>query len=193
MPGTGDTQDLLLRHRGGDSSGLALLLDRVRPRLVLWAAGQLSPALRKEYDPEDVAQEILMAVHADIGSLRGGDAQAFFRWVYSIGRNTIRDLADRQGALKRRLPEPRAFDQTSPSQHASRRERAQRVLAVMGKLGEEDRSVIVLRVVEERSVSELAELWSCSPNAVRIRCFRALEVFRTLLDAEAHGLTTGHS
>lgn len=189
MVGSGDTQELLLRHLAGERTALANLVERIRPRLVVWATGQLSPALRKEYDREDVVQEILLAVHKDMHGFRGSDVHAFYRWVYTIGRNTIRDLADREGALKRRLPEPKSFSQTSPSQVASRRERAQRVLSAMEGLSEDDRAVIVLRVVEERSIAELSELWRCTANATRIRCFRALEAFRALLDGQ--GLDSG--
>ena len=182
MAGSGDTQGLLLRHLGGDGSALDDLLETLRPRLVAWATGQLSPELRKAYDREDVAQEILLAVHRGIEGFRGGDLRAFYSWVYSIGRNTIRDLADRQGALKRRLPEPKSFSQTSPSQPASRRERAQRGLTALERLDDDARAVIVLRVIEDRPIAELSELWRCSPNAARIRCFRALEQLRVLLD-----------
>ncbi len=187
MPGPADTEPLLLRALAGQPGALDELLDHVRPRLVIWVAGRLSAPLRRLYDPEDVTQELLLAVCRDFPRFRGRDRKAFLAWCYAIGQNTINDLADREGAQKRRLPEPVPFSQTSPSQRAIRLERVSRVLGALARLDEESRAVIVLRVVEERSIAELAELWRCSPNAVRIRCFRALERLREALDAESTG------
>ena len=46
-------------HETMDIDGLVALLERLRPRLVLWASARMSPGLRAKLEPEDAAQEIL--------------------------------------------------------------------------------------------------------------------------------------
>lgn len=177
----GSTVDEFARWRSGDERALGVLLDRLRNRLVLWAAARLGPALRERYEPEDVAQQILLEISRRHQEFRGDSVASFFAWVFRIGRSCIAELADHDGALKRQLPVPAPFSQTSPSARAERNEQLVLVLAAMALLSDADREVIVLAIFEERSTAELAELWGISEDAVRQRRFRALRALRRLL------------
>jgi RNA polymerase sigma-70 factor (ECF subfamily) len=141
----------------------------------------MSLALRQRLDPEDVAQEVLLAVHRDFASFRGDDPKAFFRWFWTVAENRVRDVADYHGALKRRSPEPATFSQTSPSKAAVRREQATLVLEAVAGLPDAHREVIRLVRVEERPVAEVAALLGKTPNAVRILYCRALKELRLAL------------
>jgi RNA polymerase sigma-70 factor (ECF subfamily) len=173
--GLADTHDLLREALAGGEGALDRLLERLRPRLVIWVSGRLSSGLRRQVEPEDVAQDALLAVSTGFAAFHGDEPQAFFRWFFTVAENRIRDLADHHGALKRRLPEPRSFSQTSPSTAASRSEQVARVMRALEALPEEYREVIVLVKVEERPVSEVAALLNLTENAVRVRCCRAFK------------------
>ena len=177
----GNTPELLARYVNGDAQALDQLLERIRPRIVLWAAGRMSGALRQRHDAEDVAQETLAHVHRDIASFGGADLGRFLSWVYAIGLNVIRGLADREGAQKRQLPRPKPFSQTSPSESARRQERRKAVTQALARLSDAEREAIVLRHIEERPVAELAELWGTTPGAVRVRVFRAKQALKRAL------------
>jgi len=179
--GLHDTYDLLQQALAGHAEARGQLLEQVRPRLVMWVTGQLSAALRGQVEPEDVAQEILLALHKDLDGFKGPDKRAFHGWLFTIARNRIRDLADRARALKRRLPPPKSFDAASPSGAESRREDVATMMAALSELEEPHRGVIMLLRIEERSTEELAQLWNVSENAVRIRYCRALKALRTKL------------
>ncbi len=182
--GLHDTYDLVQQALAGDAPARGQLLEQVRPRLVMWLTGQLSAALRGQVEPEDVAQEILLALHEDLDGFKGPDKRAFHAWLFTIARNRIRDLADRAGALKRRLPPPKSLAASSPSGAESRREDVAAMMAALSELEEPHRGVIVLLRIEERSAAELAQLWNVSENAVRIRYCRALKALRVKLGIE---------
>ena len=185
--GPDDTSHLIHGALGGDEAARSALLERLRPRLVLWAATRLSAKLRASYEPEDVAQEVLIAVHKGWGGFHGGDGHAvpeipaFLSWVFRIAENRIRDLADREGAEKRRLPEPRSFTQTSPSSVAARDEQIQRLKQALAELPPDYQDVIRLRRFQGLECSDVAAILERSENAVRILYWRALRTLRDRL------------
>ena len=65
--------------------------------------------------------------------------------------------------------------QSSPSRHMVREELRQRVRAALGRLGEQDREVLVLRHLEQLTMRETAEVLGVSLSAGQSRYRRALE------------------
>lgn len=173
-----ETTRLLVRAREGDGAAREELLERLRPRLVLWASARLGPALRAEAEAEDIAQEALLAVHRRLDEFRGDDRRAFLGWLFTVAENRIRDLADRAGAEKRRPAELPRRAQTTPSQAAARREMAVRLAAAVARLSEPHRQVIQMRRFEEMDVPEIAKALDRSENAVRILYCRAIAELR---------------
>ncbi len=174
------TQRLILKALDGTEKDRGTLLEYLRPRLVLWASGRLSPALRAKLEPEDVAQETLLAIHNGMERFEGTDHRAFLGWVFKIAENRIRDLADHFGAKKRQPPTapPVSLAQTSPSTVAARREEVDRVVRALPELAEDYRQVLSMRRFEEREVREIAEIMDRSENAVRILYCRALKALK---------------
>jgi len=182
------TQRLIVDALKGTNEDRGRLLEHLRPRLVLWAAGRLSAGMRAKVEPEDVAQETLLAVHKGIGTFEGRDHRAFLGWVFKIAENRIRDLADHFGAKKRQpVPPPVDLAQTSPSVMAARREEVARVARALPLLRDDYRQVISLRRFEERDTSEIAELMDRTENAIRILYCRALKALRAAMEDPAGG------
>ncbi len=166
----------------GDDAARGGLLERLRPRIVLWASARMGPQLASHLEAEDVAQEILLAVHKSLPSFRGEAGRPFFAWLFTLAENRIRDLAAHYGAKKRRLPEAASFSQTSPSTAAARNEMAERLRAALGGLAEDHRRVLQLRRFEGMEVAEVAESMGRTPNAVRILYCRAVRALKTALE-----------
>jgi len=173
-----ETQKILIDALGGDPRSRNDLLERLRPRIVLWVAARLSEKLRSLVEPDDVAQDILLAVHRALDQYRGQTPRAFYAWLFQIAENRIRDLADHHGALKRQPTHIIVPSQTTPGTRVVRSEQTRIVRRAVEHLTESHRLVIQLLRLEERDVSEVAELMERSDNAVRVLYCRALKSLR---------------
>lgn len=148
----------------------------------------MSPQLLKNLDPEDAAQDILLAIHKDFRSYQGPADRSFFKWVFVIAENRLRDLVDFHGAEKRRTIEPvTAPGQTSPSQAAVRQESVVRLREAISHLPDDHRTVVGLYKLEGREVDDVAQIMGRSANAVRILYCRALKQLRSILDSTPGG------
>lgn len=180
-----ETRQLLDDALNGGDEARGALLERLRPRVVLWAATRLSPALRAKVEPEDVAQEILLAVHKALDGFESQGGRSFYAWLFRIGENRIRDLADHHGAKKRQTPEPRSFSQTSPSGAVRRLEQVERLRSALDLLPPDYQEVIRLRRLQELDTPQVAEIMDRSENAVRVLYCRALKALAQELKAQA--------
>jgi RNA polymerase sigma-70 factor, ECF subfamily len=172
--GLGATRNLLHLAIDGNEAARGELLERMRPRLQLWVSGRLSPELRRLHDPEDVTQEILLALHKSLDGFRERTENSFYGWMFRVAENRIRDLADYVGAKKRQPVPIVSLSQTTPSIAAIRSERFTHLHEALGNLSEDHRQVIRLRRLEEKSVAEVAEVMGRTENAVRILLTRAM-------------------
>lgn len=173
--GLDETAQLLAAAMEGEADARAALLERLRPRIVLWATTRMSPKLRAKVEPDDVAQEVLLAVHKGLDGFEVRDQPRFLAWLFRIAENRIKDLVDHFNAKKRRLPEPRAFTQTSPSSAAVLREQVETMRRALDDLPEDYQQVIRLRRLEELDCRQVASIMDRSENAVRVLYCRALK------------------
>ena len=178
-----ETQLLVERAVAGDDAAVGELLEHLRPRIVLWCARRMSPKLRSKVEPEDAAQEVLLALHKALPSFNAaGGRRAFLGWVFTIANNRIRDLVDHHGALKRKTVIPRSFHQTSPSMAAGRVELIQRLREALDELTDDHREVIHLRRIEERDVEEVAQILGRSKSATHSLYWRAMDALRGAME-----------
>jgi RNA polymerase sigma-70 factor, ECF subfamily len=74
-----------------------------------------------------------------------------------------------------------AADTSSPSEAAAEREAAVRLAEIMGRLPEDYRTVLLLRVFEGLSAEEVAQRMDRSCGAVRMLQMRALTALRAAM------------
>lgn len=175
----GETQVLVDQAVGGDQHAKGELLERLRPRLVLWCGARMSQRLQAKAQPDDVTQEVLLALHKALPRFVPRRDSTFLSWVFRIAENRIRDLADYHGALKRKTLEPRSFSQVAPSVLAARAEMTDKVLRAIESLSEDHRQVIQLRALEEQPFDEVARILHRSRGAVNTLYWRALDALRS--------------
>jgi RNA polymerase sigma-70 factor (ECF subfamily) len=93
------------------------------------------------------------------------------------------DSPDEGGSIAERTPGSERSDAG-----ISASERASAVAEALQSLPEEFRTVLVLRVVEEMSVEEVAVALEISTGTVKSRLYRAKEKMRELLESIERGL-----
>ena len=177
------------------------------PSILVLIAASMGPGLLRDYSPEDVFQETLLHAWRDRAACEWRGVSAFRRWLIKIADNRIRDLAERQNALKRGGGKaPLAFSAlggsetdgdgisqwagpaatTTPSRSAMAREQAEVMQTALDGLAEELREVVRLRLFHDLTMPEVAERLQIGVSAAAHR-FRkgAAEYQRRLGDISA--------
>jgi RNA polymerase sigma-70 factor (ECF subfamily) len=194
--------DALAAARAGDPDAADRLFARVRPWLQILARTQLGRHLQAKADPSDVVQVALLEAVRALDQFRGGTESEFLAWLRQVLANAIRHEARRYGAtaardlareesLDRQLEESSArlgaglvADGSSPSAGAERAEARLALAALLARLPDEYRDVIVLRNLEGLTHEEVAERMGRSVGAVRMLWVRALARLRALSTEE---------
>jgi RNA polymerase sigma-70 factor, ECF subfamily len=134
---------------------------------------------------EDLAQETFLKVLRAWGS--GVPIANVSAWLYRIATNTAYDHLRRRRCLRflplrESLPTPSGAH--SMESRLNEQEPVQRALA---RLPAQYRELLLLRDSAGHSTEEIASALGCSPNAVRLRLFRARERFRQVYLAASEG------
>jgi RNA polymerase sigma-70 factor, ECF subfamily len=194
-----DTDALLALARRGSRSALGKLLARYRRHLALLVEVRLGRRLREKLDVDDLLQEVALEAHREIGRFRGLTEREFLAWLRLVLASTVSNQVRHYLGTRRRDPrlerpispgseDSRVPDRnliaphSSPSQRASRRERAAILAEALRGLPESYREVIVLRQIEELSFPEVARRMGRSEHSVRNLWVRALARLRPELE-----------
>ena len=165
------------------------LLEAVRPASILLVIeDRLGEALRRELTPEDVWQETLMYAWRDRERFEWRGLPSLRRWLITIATNRIREAAERAGAQKRgggKAPVefsafispsgnqlPVGLQSTTPSRVCVYREQASIMRAALHQLDEELQEVVRLRLFDDRTLEEVADMMAIGVSAVRHRLRR---------------------
>jgi RNA polymerase sigma-70 factor (ECF subfamily) len=201
-----DTEELLRRAEQGDSQARQAVLVRHRKRLKQMVALHLDRRLAARVDPSDVVQEALLDATQGLDDYLRRKPVPFYPWLRQLAWQRLIELHRRHLHAQRRSvkrEEPLALHlsdasaqqlaervlarQSSPSNHAIRRELRARIRASLDRLGERDRDVLVLRHLEQLSTRETAAVLGIREGAVKTRHLRALERLRELLESQSEG------
>jgi RNA polymerase sigma factor (sigma-70 family) len=131
-------------------------------------------------DPEDVLSEAFLQVARDITRF-DGDERGFRSWVFTIAHHRLIDArrhsARRPVELSAEPPEPvgHADDAADEALAKIGVEEVQRVLAV---LSDEQRAVLLLRVIGDLSIEDVAKAVDKRPGAVKALQRRGLAAIK---------------
>jgi len=182
------TEQLLTGWHEGDPSCLERLVEEHLPWLQAHVARRLGPELRDRAETVDYVQDVLIEFLRYGPRFIAENDEQFRGLLLKIVENSLRKkhrwyrAARRSIAKERPLPSTTVLslhsgavsDQT-PSEVADRNEREAWVRLAMELMSEEDREVLVLRLWQNLSFSEIGERLRASANTVRMRHHRALQ------------------
>ena len=138
--------------------------------------------LGNEQDAEDAAQDIFIKAFESIRQYR--HTASFASWLYKIAYRRCLNLLRKRNYQLRLLPRlfhPEAAAE-SPEQVLNSRLFSPQALFALNALSAEDRSLLILRIFEERSYEELGEITCRNPEAVKKRINRIKEKVRQKME-----------
>lgn len=182
-----DDAVLIARSRSGDERAFATLVRRhqgVVERLVARMLGAGD-------EMEDVCQETFIRFHGALDQFRGDAAVGTYlsRIAMNLSLNSLRRRRWQLSRFLRHDVEPFALHEEPASDTgdpAVAGERHEALHAALGRLDPKHRAVVVLRMLENRSTQETAEVLGIPAGTVMSRLARALEKLQQ--DLRAHGM-----
>lgn len=181
-----DANACVARVRQGDESAARALLAQLHP-LVLKLVRAHRP---RRADEEDLVQIVFMKVFTKLDQFSG--AVPLEHWVSRIAVNTclkamryervrpeirLSDLTEEEEQVVQRLASTQ--DDLPESVDAMSRELLDRLLAM---LNAEDRLVVTLLNLEQKTVAEVRQVTGWSTPLVKVRAFRARQKMKRLLE-----------
>ncbi len=173
-------EDLLAAARGGDQASFRELVERHQQAVAGVVIGMLGPGA----DADDVGQETFIRFHGALDQFRGDAALGTYlrRIAMNLSLNALkRRKRFRLRLLSRDAPDSAPIEPPVEAYDPEHRERRDMVRWAVGKLNDTHRPVVVLRLLEERSTNETAEILQLPPGTVMSRLSRAVVELKRLL------------
>lgn len=156
-------------------------------RLFDWLAQPVTGYLRGQgaSDPDGLANDVFLRVFTNVASFEGSEDR-FRSWVFAIAHNLLVD--DRRRVARRPRLVDRAIDEHqwagSTEAEALSRLGAERVERLLDELSPDQRDVLMLRIVADLTVEQVAIALGKPAGAVKQLQRRGLAALRRLLGAD---------
>jgi RNA polymerase sigma-70 factor (ECF subfamily) len=155
---------LIASAREGDEAAWAEIWGELSPAVLGYLRGSNAP------DPEDVLGETFLQVARDVPEF-DGEWPAFRAWVFTIAHHRLIDARRRSARRPMDLvaepPEPPGPPAGDAADEALAQISRQQVLDVLGELSEDQRAVLLMRVLGDLSLEQVAEAMGKRTGAVK--------------------------
>jgi RNA polymerase sigma factor (sigma-70 family) len=180
MEERGRVESLVAAAQAGDRAAFGPLYELFAPSVLGYLRGLRVP------DPEDTTGEVFVSLVRSLDSFEG-DVDGFRRWLFTIAHRRAMD-AHRAQARRREDPmDPHALSDASeitPDLADGLVEQlgmGARAREAVDQLTDDQRSVVLLRIVADLSVADTAAVLGKQPGAVKTLQRRALAALRRSL------------
>jgi RNA polymerase sigma-70 factor (ECF subfamily) len=154
-------------------------------------AGQVASYLRwhRASDPDGLTNDVFVQVHRNLAGFQG-DEKGFRSWVFTIAHHRMID--DRRRANR----QPRVDGEAGVEDHVRTGDVEDDVLAwlahdnvrdLLAVLSRDQRDVVLLRIVADLSVEEVARMLGKREGAIKALQHRALNALRRHIDRQPAG------
>jgi RNA polymerase sigma factor (sigma-70 family) len=173
----GELRSLAERIRQGDASAETELVHQFTHRIFVMGVVRT----RDREAARELVQDVLMAV---IGALRKGqlqDADKLAAFVHGTARNLINNRLRNESQQPPMEPLPEDLAQTSSIAQLEDAERVRLVHQALERLGQEDRKILWMTLVEGHKPGEIAAALGLTSEVVRTRKLRAVKKVTELI------------
>lgn len=195
-----DTDQLLLSFQQGNDRARDQLLQRHQERLRQVIAMRLSSRLAQRVGVSDILQESLMKANQRLPEYVQNQPLPFYLWLRRIALDQLCDAHRRNVLASKRslhreqplvlplsedsvhnLADYLASQLSSPVEHMKKKELQKMVREWLDLLSPSDREILVMRHLEQLSVSDIAAALEIREETAKRRLLRALTRLRDLL------------
>ncbi len=147
---------------------------------------------RLDHETEDVVQEVFLRLHRQVSRQGAGSIRHLRTWLFKVAHNVTMDnlrRAQRKSKQQAEVQEPaepvqQALEEMDALGQAMRSEARQAALRELGQLPPEQRQVILLKIIQDMSLRQVAEIVGVSLSTVNYRLTQGLaELTRRLRQA----------
>jgi RNA polymerase sigma-70 factor (ECF subfamily) len=170
------TEPLIERARRGDADALAQVWRALNPLLLRYLRGRIGSGA------DDIAAQTWLDATRRLDEFRGGDDD-FRRWLFTIARRRLVDELRR----RERRPEAawtEAADAVHVDTDVARLDDLGRALQLVRRLPEEQADAVLLRVVADLDVAQVAAVMGRSEGSVRVLVHRGLRKLQTIVQED---------
>lgn len=180
-----DIREVTRRAVDGDPNAIESLIGSVRPMVVRYCRARLGRAGGYYHIADDVAQEVCIAVLYALPRYRDM-GRPFASFVFGIAAHKVADAV--RGSVRAAVPTERLpdgpDDHPGPEETVVRSSEAERARALLHRLPDQQRELVLLRVVAGLSAEETGNVLGMSAGAVRVAQHRALARLRAMAGEE---------
>ncbi|MFJ9554813.1 sigma-70 family RNA polymerase sigma factor [Nocardiopsis sp. NPDC101807] len=178
-------RDTGLNHLGslavrGDDGAMDSLLRAVRPMVVRYCQARLARVSGLAHYSDDVAQEVCIALLSAVPRYQDR-GRPFAAFVFGIAAHKVADTLRVAGRVETvptdAVPE-QPDDDPGPEESAVRVIEAQRARELLDELPEQQRKLLVMRVIAGLTADETGHVLGMSAGAVRVAQHRAIARLR---------------
>jgi RNA polymerase sigma-70 factor (ECF subfamily) len=178
-----DEHVLIQRAQLGERAAFAQLVDHYWDRLYRW----LYHLTHDRHGAEDLAQESFLRALRALDSFRAGTN--FQAWLFRIAHNALANQRRANRRVRLAFPEQLPSTGAGPDDLAMSHEALQQLVRAVGRLPTDFRAAFLLRVEQDLSFKEIAEILGITEETARWRVFKArqklMEVMGPFLDKES--------
>ncbi|MEV6863207.1 sigma-70 family RNA polymerase sigma factor [Streptosporangium subroseum] len=181
-----DLKDLTRLAVQGDRTAIESLIAQLRPMVVRYCRGRLGRVSGQYHIADDVAQEVCIAVLSALPRYRDM-GRPFASFVFGIASHKVADAL--RSSVRSAVPTqdlPDGPDEgPGPEETVVRYIEAEHARRLLFRLPDNQRELLMLRVVSGLSAEETGNVLGMSPGAVRVAQHRALARLRAMAELES--------
>jgi RNA polymerase sigma-70 factor (ECF subfamily) len=202
-----DSQNVLLRAKGGDETAKGELLNRFRPYLNVIAQRLLDDRLQGRMDFADVVQTTFLEATRDFDNFRGDTVESLLAWLRNILRNNVSTAHQHHLAAQKRsarkevvlrvssesggdslgLADIVPSESSTPSQRMMRNEASVVLADCLEQIPDTQRDAVRMRYLEGMSLKEISDRTGKSEMAVAGLLKRGLRSLREQMNIKQLG------
>ncbi|MFC5832998.1 sigma-70 family RNA polymerase sigma factor [Nonomuraea insulae] len=181
-----DLRELTSLAVQGDRSAIESLLGELRPMVVRYCRARLGRVSGQYHIADDVAQEVCIAVLSALPRYRDM-GRPFASFVFGIASHKVADAlrsSVRSAVPTQDLPDG-PDERPGPEETVVRYIEVEHARRLLARLPDNQRELLLLRVVSGLSAEETGNVLGMSPGAVRVAQHRALARLRQMAELES--------